>query len=70
MANSEIPAITAQDGYVNDAYEDGLQKSDKVNDKLVYKLNRLKQTDTPTPLQTNNNIADIFLGFFFFYYKK
>lgn len=38
MADSEIPAITVQDGYVNDAYEDGLQNSDKVNDKLVYKF--------------------------------
>ncbi|VVC45714.1 Hypothetical protein CINCED_3A020502 [Cinara cedri] len=29
MANSEIPTTTMQDGYVNDAYEDGFQKSNK-----------------------------------------
>lgn len=30
---SDGPLLTTQDGYINNAFEDGLQKAEKVNDK-------------------------------------
>lgn len=36
---SDRPPLTTQDGYVNNAFEDGPQKADKVNDKHNVRIN-------------------------------
>jgi len=36
---SDAPPLTTQDGYINNAFEDGPQKADKVNDKHNVRIN-------------------------------
>jgi len=36
---SDGPPLTTQDGYINNAFEDGPQKADKVNDKDNVRIN-------------------------------
>jgi len=39
IITSDEPILTTQDGYVNNAFEDGPQKADKVNDKHKVRIN-------------------------------